>query len=54
MGTGKLKLGIETMRRAIPANTFLIPPRPSKTADIELVLTFGVHGHKELIVPVGE
>ena len=33
----------------MPTNAFLISG-PSKTADIELVLAFGVHGPKELIV----
>ena len=33
----------------MPTNAFLISG-PSKTADIELILAFGVHGPKELIV----
>ncbi len=37
----------------MPTNAFLISG-PSKTADIELVLAFGVHGPKELIVLVVE
>jgi L-lactate dehydrogenase complex protein LldG len=38
---------------AMPTNLLLISG-PSKTADIELVLAFGVHGPKELIVLVVE
>ena len=37
----------------MPTNAFLISG-PSKTADIELVLAFGVHGPKELIVLIVE
>jgi L-lactate dehydrogenase complex protein LldG len=33
----------------MPTNAVLISG-PSKTADIELILAFGVHGPKELIV----
>jgi L-lactate dehydrogenase complex protein LldG len=38
---------------AMPTNMLLVSG-PSKTADIELVLAFGVHGPKELIVLVVE
>ncbi len=39
----------ERWPEGMPTNVLLISG-PSKTADIELVLTFGVHGPKELIV----
>jgi L-lactate dehydrogenase complex protein LldG len=39
----------ERWQDGMPTNILLISG-PSKTADIELVLTFGVHGPKELIV----
>jgi L-lactate dehydrogenase complex protein LldG len=38
---------------AMPTNLLLISG-PSKTADIELTLAFGVHGPKELMVLVVE
>lgn len=39
----------DTLAEAMPTNLLLISG-PSKTADIELTLAFGVHGPKELIV----
>ncbi|MCP5195830.1 MAG: lactate utilization protein [Gammaproteobacteria bacterium] len=42
-------IACERWQDGMPTNALLISG-PSKTADIELVLTFGVHGPKELIV----
>ncbi len=42
-------IACERWAEGMPTNALLISG-PSKTADIELVLTFGVHGPKELIV----
>ena len=43
----------ENWPQKMPTNVLLISG-PSKTADIELVLAFGVHGPKELIVLILE
>jgi len=43
----------ERWQDGMPTNALLISG-PSKTADIELTLTFGVHGPKELIVLIVE
>ena len=43
----------ENWSNQMPTNAFLISG-PSKTADIELTLAFGVHGPKELIVLIIE
>jgi L-lactate dehydrogenase complex protein LldG len=43
----------ENWAEGMPTNAFLISG-PSKTADIELTLAFGVHGPKELIVLIIE
>jgi len=37
----------------MPSNMLLVSG-PSKTADIELILAFGVHGPKELVVLIVE
>ncbi|MFP4390844.1 MAG: LUD domain-containing protein, partial [Desulfococcaceae bacterium] len=42
-------MAAEDWAAGMPTNVVLISG-PSKTADIELVLAFGIHGPKELVV----